>query len=243
MFRKAKRRLKVCIDRALPGESPFELRGHDARARAAALRNKMWEPAGRTLRIRFLDGDPVVQKKVAKFAQEWTQYANLKLDFNDDPKAEIRVSFLQPGSWSYIGTDAIDPQLAPDQPTMNLGWLTKATRNDEVFRVVLHEFGHALGLIHEHQNPVATIPWNKPAVYDFMKDRRIIGPRNRWTSIYSRSTTKKTPNIQNLIPIRLCSIRSPKSLRWAVLKSAGTVPCLTSTSSSFTNGTRRGSNQ
>lgn len=192
MPRKAK--LKICIDRALPGESPFELRSHDARARAAALRNKMWEPAGRTLRIRFLDGDPVVQKKVAKFAQEWTKYANLKLDFNDDPKAEIRVSFLQPGSWSYIGTDAIDPQLALDQPTMNLGWLTKATRNDEVFRVVLHEFGHALGLIHEHQNPVATIPWNKPAVYDFYE-----GPPNSWTpeqvdvnlfQVYDKENTK-----------------------------------------------------
>jgi len=168
--------LKICIDRALPGESPFELRHQDATAKAAALRNKMWEPAGRTLRIRFLDGDPVVQKKVANFAQEWTKYANLKLAFTNDPKAEIRVSFLQPGSWSYIGTDALDPKLAPDKPTMNLGWLTKATRNDEVARVVLHEFGHALGLIHEHQNPAAAIPWNKPAVYDFYQ-----GPPNAWT--------------------------------------------------------------
>lgn len=186
--------LKVCIDRVLPGESPFELRAHGQSARAAAMRNKIWEPAGRTLRIRFLDGDLAVQKKVAKFAQEWTKHANLKLNFGNDPQAEIRVSFQQPGSWSYIGTDALDPTLKPDQPTLNLGWLTKATRNDEVMRVVLHEFGHALGLIHEHQNPAATIPWNKAALYDFYK-----GPPNFWTpeqveinllQVYDKEATK-----------------------------------------------------
>ncbi len=194
MPRTRKTRIKVCIDRSLPGESPFELRGHPERARAAAMRSKMWSPVGRALRIRFLDGDPVVQKKVAQFAQQWTKYANLKLDFGNDPQAEIRVSFQQPGSWSYIGTDALDSKLLPDQPTLNLGWLTKATRNDEVARVVLHEFGHALGLIHEHQNPAATIPWNKAAVYDFYQ-----GSPNFWTpeqvdsnllQVYDKNETK-----------------------------------------------------
>jgi TolA-binding protein len=32
---------------------------------------------------------------------------------------------------------------------------------------VLHEFGHALGLLHEHQSPNAAFQWNKQAVYDF----------------------------------------------------------------------------
>jgi hypothetical protein len=40
---------------------------------------------------------------------------------------------------------------------------------------VLHEFGHALGLIHEHQNPVGGIQWNKPAVYADLG-----GPPNFW---------------------------------------------------------------
>ena len=32
-----------------------------------------------------------------------------------------------------------------------------------------HEFGHALGMIHEHQNPAAQgeIPWDKPKVYAY----------------------------------------------------------------------------
>jgi len=58
---------------------------------------------------------------------------------------------------------------------MNYGWLTPASAEQEVRRVVLHEFGHAIGLIHEHQNPQHTINWNKPAVIHDLS-----GPPNSW---------------------------------------------------------------
>jgi hypothetical protein len=58
---------------------------------------------------------------------------------------------------------------------MNYGWLTPDSPDSELRRVVLHEFGHALGLIHEHQNPNDPIPWNKPAVYADLG-----GPPNNW---------------------------------------------------------------
>ena len=38
---------------------------------------------------------------------------------------------------------------------MNYGWLEPDTSTREYQRVVRHEFGHALGMIHEHQNPAA----------------------------------------------------------------------------------------
>ena len=44
-----------------------------------------------------------------------------------DPTAELRISFLQPGSWSLTGSDALDPRVSKQQPTMNFGWLTRAT--------------------------------------------------------------------------------------------------------------------
>ena len=38
--------------------------------------------------------------------------------------------------------------------------------NDQYYsRKVLHEFGHALGAIHEHSSPATPINWNKEAVY------------------------------------------------------------------------------
>jgi hypothetical protein len=49
---------------------------------------------------------------------------------------------------------------------MNYGWLTSATDEAEYRRVVLHEFGHARGLTHEHQSPAMNIPWNRPTVLD-----------------------------------------------------------------------------
>jgi hypothetical protein len=139
----------------------------------AALTGKLWRP-GRTLRVRFLDGDPRIQKRCIPFAKVWEQYANLKVDFGEDPNAEIRISFKYRGSWSYVGADAL--AVEKSEPTMNFGWLTLDTPLDEYARVVAHEFGHALGFIHEHQNPTSNIPWNKEAVYAYYQ-----GAPNYWT--------------------------------------------------------------
>src|SRR5678816_3905785 len=93
--------LKLCVDRLRPGQTISDLYQPDAEriSRAAILIEKLWE-TGRTLRIRFLDGTDAVQRKVAQFAQEWCAHANLHLAFDNDAKAEIRISFLHPGSWS-----------------------------------------------------------------------------------------------------------------------------------------------
>lgn len=137
------------------------------RPRAAVERWKLWAN-GRTLKVKFLDGDPSVQAKVQAIAKEWEALANLKLEFVTDGAAEIRISFAEEGfSWSTVGTDA--KTVAGNDPTMNYGWLEPNTPMDEYQRVVRHEFGHALGMIHEHQNPAAEgkIPWDKPKVYAY----------------------------------------------------------------------------
>jgi hypothetical protein len=139
----------------------------------AAITGKLWQP-GRLLRVRFLDGDPQVHARIAPFAQQWSEHANITFQFGNDPEAEIRISFQNQGSWSYIGTDAL--VIPQSQPTMNFGWLTLATPNDEYQRVVTHEFGHALGCIHEHQNPSNSIPWDREAVYRYYQ-----GPPNYWS--------------------------------------------------------------
>ncbi|WP_437298042.1 M12 family metallopeptidase [Sorangium sp. So ce426] len=144
--------------------------------RIALIAQKRWRP-GKRLRIRFLDGSATMRQKVAHYAREWTRYANITFDFDDSDYSEIRISFYADrGSWSALGTDALVQQYFPlHQPTMNFGWLRDNTDDAEYSRVTIHEFGHALGAIHEHQNPQGGIQWNEEAVYRYFS-----GPPNNW---------------------------------------------------------------
>jgi hypothetical protein len=163
---------RIASDEAASHERVDNLRVMPMRAgpgllRAAVERMKLWEN-GRTLKVKFLDGDPAVQAKVQAIAKEWEALANLKLQFVTSGAAQIRISFAEEGfSWSTVGTDALT--VAASKPTMNYGWLEPGTSQREYQRVVRHEFGHALGMIHEHQNPAAQgqIPWDKPKVYAY----------------------------------------------------------------------------
>lgn len=186
-----KKLIKMCFDRILEGNDVAKAEAASVKENVAnagpqatpapfmpleavLLTSALWKP-GRVLRARFLDGDPRVQTKVIAVAKEWEKYANIKFEFGNDPEAEIRISFMADrGSWSFVGTQALT--IAKDKPTMNLGWLSLNTANEEYNRVVLHEFGHALGLLHEHQNPTVNIPWNRPAVY-----RAYAAAPNFWT--------------------------------------------------------------
>ena len=137
-------------------------------SRMAVERKKEWAP-GRVLTVSFMGGNKTVKERLIEYAQVWSEYANIFFDFNHRQKmGDIRISFnTKDGSWSEVGTDLLAADKAA--ATMNFGWLTP-TLNDEEFRqVVLHEFGHTLGCIHEHSRPDNGIPWDKPKVYTYYK--------------------------------------------------------------------------
>ena len=160
-------RPKVCIDRLLPADlrrfqSTVRRSGS---LRAILVASKMWMN-GSTLRVRFMGGTAAQKAKVREQAAWWTAHANLSFDFNDAPDAEIRIAFdPDDGAWSYIGTD--NRSIPTNQPTMNLGFMDGGT--------TAHEFGHAIGLGHEHQNPAGGIQWNEPVVMQSLS-----GPPNNW---------------------------------------------------------------
>lgn len=164
-------RRDLCVDAYLPGKrfDPDDLPRLDHLNRAkpeelAFAWDRRWQP-GQQLRVRFLDGDRGLHQQVQEHALSWLKSANLTLVFGDYIDAEIRVTFVGDGYWSFVGTEA--EQIPQPAPTMQLGGFTSDADHVELRRTVLHEFGHTIGCIHEQASPAAAIPWNVEKVYDY----------------------------------------------------------------------------
>jgi|GEM_PF-1665876 len=136
---------------------------------AAIINWPRWQP-GQTIKIKFLDGDADAQGKVKRIAGEWTKYANLKFEYvAENEYADIRIGFNvgNYGAWSVLGMKSAYGNT--NEQSMRLGPLT-AANEASIRRTILHEFGHALGLIHENSSPAATISWDLPKVYKYYND-------------------------------------------------------------------------
>ena len=103
------------------------------------------------------------------------KYANV--EFVPVERAGDAIIRIMPSSnrnSSVIGRHALT--IPTDSPTM---WLQKNVKPE----TVLHEFGHAIGFVHEHQNPRSRISWDHDAVYEYFG-----APPNNW----SRATIDRT---------------------------------------------------
>jgi Subtilase family len=127
-------------------------------APGVASLDKLW-PTKEPLKICFQGGTAKARSEIAAVAMEWTGGTSLVLDFGSAPKYNtcldgtaggvIRVGFSEAGFWSYIGTDA---RIAMDgHPTLNLSGMQDGAEGWRA--IVLHQFGHALGLLHQEQDP------------------------------------------------------------------------------------------
>lgn len=177
-----------------------------------AITDKMWEP-GETLRFGFdiTGGNLNLLEKVKYYAKEWEKYANIKLEFVPSIfNATIKIGFKPGGSYSLIGRDALNA--APGTITMNFGWLATTTDESMARRVILHEFGHALGFIHEHQSPGGNIPWDKEKTYAFYAQ-----PPDNWTkaeidyNVFTKYSTSVT-NYSRYDPLSIMHYPIPAEL-------------------------------
>ena len=84
---------------------------------------------------------------------EYSRYISVNIrrtPKDQDESADIRISFTGAGAWSAIGTDA---RKISKGATMNLSFLNSKYEDDKQhqaqYMLTLHQFGHALGLVHE----------------------------------------------------------------------------------------------
>jgi hypothetical protein len=165
--------------------------------RAAFLKSVIWPASKKVITVGFIRDQNYSDSKakwVRDSVEKYIVYGgkdkdgkparlirlNFQWDYQPVSRADIRITFdPKSGAYSALGSDAF--MFDRNGPTMNLGWLDtpdeskgKSESNGKA-TVVIHEFGHALGMIHEHNREDAALPWNCTAVRKWLR-----GPPNSW---------------------------------------------------------------
>ncbi len=123
---------------------------------------------------------------IERAAHEWSKHSNIDWKFIESGKdrADVRILFLDPeklghSKWSaQIGAKGYQPNHLI--PTMYL-------TTDFSYRTLLHEFGHVLGLAHEHKSPkfYEHLDWD----FDHPRWKDIKGPDRKYKIINSARST------------------------------------------------------
>lgn len=159
----------------------------------------------RIITVAFDGGSDDLYQLIERTANEWTALGGqLSFSFKDDagryrrwrptdksPAADIRIAFSDTGYWSLIGVLA--KNVDPGNSTMNFGGFpddlkpyfhgqnTAAWRTSYAHTTILHEFGHAIGLSHEHFNPQCQKDLKMDAIITYL-----MGPPNNWSEEQAR---------------------------------------------------------
>lgn len=114
----------------------------------AGLTGQLWPASGVDLTVSFMDNPPqALIDKILQIANDWGNYGNVKFR-HTIRGGQVRIARSERAYYSYLGRTIL--RVSSNQHTMMLGGITNNTSLAELIRVVKHEFGHTLGLVHEH---------------------------------------------------------------------------------------------
>ena len=112
----------------------------------------------------FMNGPNDLRRLFVTTTSTWLAQTSLSVDFGAAPSyrscavtSDIRVEFTNdPVSWSFVGTESrSDDSRQPSLDINSTSVPSDQSKLKHLVHTILHEFGHALGLEHEHQSPEA----------------------------------------------------------------------------------------
>ncbi|KAK4661552.1 uncharacterized protein QC763_705480 [Podospora pseudopauciseta] len=168
-------------------EITFSRRISPAPVCGAARNDLLWPSDKRQLKVRFLNGTTQEKDYVKQLVNKHYNSLPLRIKFffftdGTSGDSDIRVQFNDKESCSYLARDA---ERYPNKPTL---WINRSTtiksaekRRQWLQRTILHEFGHALGMEHEHGHPDCRADWNW----------RVLQAKTGWTAEKVQHNYKK----------------------------------------------------
>lgn len=159
----------------------------------------------KVITVAFNGGSEDLYQLIEKTANEWTALGGqLSFSFKDEaakyrhwtandktPMANIRIGFDDTGYWSLLGVLAQNADAG--DLTMNFTGFPEALKKyfhgqnqaewqtSYAHTTILHEFGHALGLSHEHFNPQCQKDLKLDNIVKYL-----MGPPNNWLEDQAR---------------------------------------------------------
>ncbi|MBR4839958.1 MAG: hypothetical protein IK005_05715 [Paludibacteraceae bacterium] len=146
--------------------------------RAAYAKNYLWTN-GQYIPVKITNGTTANKKLVIEAMFEWMAYANITFIVVPDNYTGscLTISFQNGTSSSEMGgsTHGLGNRATSIR---FIGFeSTKFTKNQK-YGTILHEFGHVLGMVHEHQSPNSTIQWNTNAVFNYYRNLALYKDQN-----------------------------------------------------------------
>ena len=112
-----------------------------------------------------------VKQAVRRNVKEWERYASIEFTFDDQKAADVRVQILPTEIYpEYTYQSWVGPECRKYAKTSSPStWLIFPENTDdrELRRVILHEFAHVLGFIHELKRPDKEILWDDDEVVKY----------------------------------------------------------------------------
>src|SRR6266851_7400643 len=119
--------------------------------------------------VYFIDGTPEQRRDVEEYAQGWIYRTGIPIEwvFGSQERKHIRITFRGSSNWSWYGNKTLTGDGV--QPTMTLGVYNTSTSATKQRRTTLHEFGHALGLMHEKLDPRAHLHFHEDVMFPSLR--------------------------------------------------------------------------